>query len=76
MLLMSTLPLLIGTLAPVLEEETANAAEIGSAMGPTIWIVLMVLAVILTGAVWYATTRIQPPSAHAGEHGSAQADSH
>ena len=76
MSLMSILSLLIGTLAPILEEEAAKAAEAGSAMGPAIWIVLMVLAVVLTGAVWYATTRIQPPSAHEVGRRTTQADSH
>lgn len=67
---------LIGTLVPILAEEAETAAETHSTMGPTIWIVLMVLAVILVGVVWAAANRIKPPAVHNAGHGSTHADSH
>ncbi len=37
----------IGTLAPILEEEAAKEEAVVAAMGASIWIVVMILAVIL-----------------------------
>lgn len=63
MTLFSVLAVLATQFALILAEETAGEAT-SSSMGSSIWIIVMVLFVVLTGVVWAITNRIQPPSDH------------
>lgn len=63
MTLFSAMSVLAMQFAVILAEET-ETAEAGGTMGPVIWVVVMVLFVVLAGAVWAITNRIQPPSDH------------